>query len=286
MVSRVMPDHRAEPIKAIRLAPVLFPTLHVHCCKALTQGAEADGLEQAIIHARAQAFAPYLGLCVGGIAQDRAAPSSRPLLFGAYRRRQLVAVHVGHVAIEHQHVEVACTPGHQAFATVRGRGVLQPEVTELLCHQLQVGRVIIDHQYVEVGVRCLQTLDCRCRSHCRISLLQRHLHPDLGAQAFQALDAEVGAHHFAECTANGKAQARTGACPLTVRVRLNERIEQPLYVVRVDTDAAVTHLHVQQRAGAVCVLYKPGVDAYLAVLGELDGIAHQIGQHLLEAQGV
>ncbi len=73
---------------------------------------------------------------------------------------------------------------------------------------------------------------------------------------------------------------------LAVRVGLDERVEQALQVVGVDADATVAHLQLQYGGCTGTVIQQADADAHLTMLGELDGIAHQVGQHLLEAQRV
>ncbi|MNC22673.1 hypothetical protein D3C75_706800 [compost metagenome] len=71
-----------------------------------------------------------------------------------------------------------------------------------------------------------------------------------------------------------------------MRVGLDERVEQALQVVGVDTDATVAHFQLQHGGGSAAVVHQADADAHLPMLGELDGVAHQVGQDLLETQGV
>ena len=69
-------------------------------------------------------------------------------------------------------------------------------------------------------------------------------------------------------------------------VGLGKRFEQALLIVPADPDAGVLdhqfHLDLLWLAGGLDI----HPDLHFALLGELDGIAHQVRQDLFEAQGV
>src|ERR1041384_8034248 len=90
-------------------------------------------------------------------------------------------------------------------------------------------------------------------------------------------------------------QSQPGALllPAIRRVHLLELGENPLLVLRLDTDAGVGHGHFQTLArerelrsrGRICirvVLHRGGHDHLPAVRGELDGVAEQVVHDLLE----
>ncbi|MNE21101.1 hypothetical protein D3C80_1142500 [compost metagenome] len=161
MVVRVVADDCGQAIQVIQFsAPGLF-LAGFDAGQTLAQRAQADGFEQAIVHARAEAFTPDLRLRIGGVAEDDAACSPVLALFCPHGGGHLVAVHVGHVAIDHQHVEAAVSPGLQTLAAVLGTGLVQAKVTQLLRHQLQVGRMIVDHQHVQSRIRRFDVVDHR-----------------------------------------------------------------------------------------------------------------------------
>lgn len=108
----------------------------------------------------------------------------------------------------------------------------------------------------------------------------------MGADTLQALEEQGRAHHLGEAAADGQAQAGAGKGSLAVRVGLGEGGEQALPVIVVDANAAVAYLQHQGRPGFGARLGDAGLDAHVAVLGELDRIADQVGQDLLESQGV
>ncbi len=146
--------------------------------------------------------------------------------------------------------------------------------------------MVVDHQYVQPRVRHIEVLDERRWGWGGVNPLQRHLQAHLGANIFQALDGQAAAHHFAQAAADGQAQAGTGTGALAVRVGLDERIEQALQVVGMDADATVAHFQFQHCGRGVAVILQTDSNTDLAMLGELDGIAHQVGQHLFETQGI
>lgn len=66
---------------------------------------------------------------------------------------------------------------------------------------------------------------------------------------------------------------------------LDERLEQARLVRRSDTDTGILHVHPDDRPPLVQAPFLE-TDRHLSPLGELDRIAHQVGEHLLEAQGI
>ncbi len=285
-VVRVLADHCGQAVQVVQLAPRFVLAVRAYAGQALAERAQADRLEQAVVHAGAQALAAYLRLCVGGVAENGAARPPAMAFLGAYGGGQLVAVHVRHVAVEHQHIEVARPPGGQAFATVAGAGVLQPQVAKLLCHQLQVGWMVVDHQHVQPWVGHIEVLYLPGRLRRSVNPLQWHLQSHLGADILQALDGQAAAHHFAQVATDGQAQPGTRTGALAMRVGLDERVEQALQVICVDADAAVAYFQLQHGRGGGAVVHQADADAHLAMLGKLDGVAYQVGKDLLEAQGV
>ncbi|MNP34480.1 hypothetical protein D3C76_1277690 [compost metagenome] len=96
--------------------------------QALAECAQADGFEQAVVHADAQAFLPDFWLSIGGVAENHTAWALAAALFGANGGGELIAVHVRHVAIEDQYIEQPFTPFVEAFAAVTGSGLAEAQV--------------------------------------------------------------------------------------------------------------------------------------------------------------
>ncbi|MNO91254.1 hypothetical protein D3C76_827940 [compost metagenome] len=110
---------------------------------------QADGFEQAVIHARSDATVTLVRLGVGGEAQYPAGGTAVLLLVGPNGPGQLVAVHDRHIAIGNHHIERLCQPGLQTQCAVLGLADPMAEIAQLLFQQHEVGRVVVYHQDVQ-----------------------------------------------------------------------------------------------------------------------------------------
>ncbi|MNL02081.1 hypothetical protein D3C87_1225760 [compost metagenome] len=106
-----------------------------------------------------------------------------------------------------------------------------------------------------------------------------------GATPQIAVELQLPAHHFAQRAADHQSQPGTLTARLRVVPGLLERAEQSPLVKGADADAAVLDTHTDREAFRRHRLDRQ-FQADLPLVGELDGIAQQIGQHLLEASGV
>ncbi|MNY06566.1 hypothetical protein D3C86_1393280 [compost metagenome] len=98
----------------------------------LAQYSQAGGLEQAIIHAGAQATFTFLGLRIGRVAQDGAGFHSASLFMVPDGPGQVIAIHQWHAAVDNDHIEAAIAPEIQAFLAILRGGVRQLQVVQLL----------------------------------------------------------------------------------------------------------------------------------------------------------
>ncbi|MNM69013.1 hypothetical protein D3C81_805940 [compost metagenome] len=106
----------------------------------------------------------------------------------------------------------------------------------------------------------------------------------LGAHAFDTVQAQRALHQFGQRAADHQPQAGALACPRAVG--MSEGVEQPGLVFGADTNAAVAHAQLDLQV-AVAVGQRQGqAGMHFTALGELDGVADQVGEHLLESQGV
>ena len=105
-----------------------------------------------------------------------------------------------------------------------------------------------------------------------------------GANALDALKAQGAAHQFGQGTADDQPQA----CPLTGpwAIDLNEGTEQPGLVGGADADAGVAHIQLDSQNAVAGNFGQQQTCLHFTTVGELDGVADQVGQNLLEAQWV
>ncbi len=114
---------------------------------------------------------------------------------------------------------------------------------------------------------------------------QAQADPEFRAFARRALDADFAAHLFDQSLGNH--QTQTGASGLARQrvVSLTEGLEQRPYVLARQADAGVLNADAQLHAVLVLFLkHGPGDDGAFA--GELDRVADQVGEDLLQAQRV
>ena len=99
-----------------------------------------------------------------------------------------------------------------------------------------------------------------------------------------AFDPDAPAHHLHEALADGKPEARASETPRHGSIGLGEGLEETLQAGRRDADAGVSHGKLQ--AGFAVLRQGAKTDLNFAALGELDGVAGQIEQDLLQSHPV
>ncbi|MND72081.1 hypothetical protein D3C80_636240 [compost metagenome] len=114
--------------------------------------------------------------------------------------------------------------------------------------------------------------------------MQQYLH--LSADTRLAAQLQAAAHHLAEIAADDQTQPCAPPGRLSGVVDLGEGLEQPVLILFADPDATVVNLHPHLHTIWLHCRVQVDNDPDLALLGKLDGIADQVGQHLLEAQRV
>ncbi|MNV18201.1 hypothetical protein D3C71_1090170 [compost metagenome] len=101
----------------------------------------------------------------------------------------------------------------------------------------------------------------------------------------RAVDADLTAHLFDQALGNHQAQASTAGLPRQRVVGLAEGLEQGAHVLVGQTDAGVLDADAQLHAVFV-LFFEHGAGDDGAFAGELDRVAHQVRQNLLEPQRV
>ncbi|MNZ61527.1 hypothetical protein D3C78_796260 [compost metagenome] len=113
-------------------------------------------------------------------------------------------------------------------------------------------------------------------------LRQAEADPEFGAFAGVAFDADLAAHVLDQALGDHQPEPGAAGLPRQRVVGLGEGLEQPAHVGVAQADAGVLDADAQLRVLVVFVL-DHGAHGDAAFVGELDGIAHQVGQHLLQA---
>ena len=119
----------------------------------------------------------------------------------------------------------------------------------------------------------------------RQALAQPGGEPEAAADAGGAAGAGLAAHQLGELAGDGQPEPGAAVLAGGRAVHLLEGRKQPRQLLGGDADAGVFDLEVDPHAVERFVL-GPDADAHAAVLGELDGVAGEVEQGLLEAQRV
>ena len=115
------------------------------------------------------------------------------------------------------------------------------------------------------------------RPHGRHGKIQ--LAPENGALARLALHPDLAAHHQDKLADNGQPQAGAAILSGGGAVGLGKALEQVFLLFRGNADAGITHFNAQHHPGSKGG-QTPHPNPHLALMGELDGVGHEIGQHL------
>ena len=213
----------------------------------------------------------------GRQGDDGHARAPRGLLLRPDGARGGQAIDLGHLQVhEHQVEGAAGAQLHGLPAAVRG-GDLVGAARQRQLQQLQVGGHIVHRQDAQ-GRQLLR--GGQFQGLRRLARRQGQAHGKLRALPGRALHADAPLHQLHELARNGRTQARAAEAARGRGVGLGEGVEDALQLLRIHADAGVLHVQVQL-ARAVAHAQQD-----LATLGELDGVAQQVDQHLLHAQRV
>ena len=163
-----------------------------------------------------------------------------------------------HLQVHQDDVERLCLPQLQGLQTIAGRYHL---VAMALHHYLQQFQVL----WHIVGSQNVQ---------------RRQLHMELRALTFTAADADCAAHQLHQLARDGGAQARTTKAARGGRISLCKRVKNTFELVLRNANARVLDGQVQ---AALLIVH---AQLHMAAFGELDGIAHQIDENLLNTQRI
>ena len=200
-------------------------------------------------------------------------------------RQQAEAILFRHHHVGQQHVEGGVDhlslleQGHR-LADVLRQGYLAVPGGQLMRQDLQIGGVVIDHQHLEL----IKLARARRQA---VTLLQRQGQgeEELAAAVAIAMQLDVPLHHLYQALGDGQPQAGAAEAPRSGAVCLTEGLKQFVLPLRRDADAGILD---REAAGHLLLILSQQLDAdhHLTAFGELDGVAHQVGQHLAEPLAV
>ncbi len=198
-------------------------------------------------------------------------------------RRQ--AAHVGHVPVGQHHVvglaRFALGPvaGQGGRAGVGLVGLPAPSPDQL-ADQFPAGAVVVRHQHAQWSQRGCAARPALLRQH-----LERQREPEARALPGHAADVDLPAHQFDQALADDQPQAGAAEAARDADVALGKGREQLALLLGRDADARVAHFEAQTGRLALA-LRQRHAHHHLALGRELDGVAGQVDQHLLQPQGV
>ena len=112
--------------------------------------------------------------------------------------------------------------------------------------------------------------------------LEVEFEPEDRALAGHAGHPDTSAHEFDDALGDGEPQARAAAAASTAAIHLGKWLEEPGDVFGADAGAGVLHLEAQP--GAACYGFEAlHTELDAALVGELDGVADQVHEHLAQA---
>ncbi|KFB69802.1 MAG: hypothetical protein CAPSK01_000515 [Candidatus Accumulibacter vicinus] len=197
--------------------------------------------------------------------------------------RRFAPVHAGHAHVHQDQLRLPAMPLVDGLLTVAGLGQLETQWFQQAQQQAAVIDVVIHHQNATGGLTGFQTeyrqvLGRGLRGRlCRV--LNRNLETERATHAQCTFGMDRAAQELDELAADGQAQAGALGCPLSGR-RLHERNEDPLELVGGDARAGIAYREAQSHGDGRLARHDGDRQADATLLGELEGVAEQVDQHL------
>ena len=249
-------------------------------------------LGQEVVHAGLPGALARLGEGVGRQRDHRHARVR--LRHPADLARRLQPVHRRHMHVHQHQVEAGGLQALQRLGPVAGQADPVPEALEQNLHVLAVDRMVVGDQHTQLAAgrhragrrqRHRRRLGRLLRGDLgRVERTQRQQHAELAALPRLADDLDVAAHHPHQLARDLQPQPGAAEAPADAVVALAEALEQALQRLLVHADAGVDDADARQRRPGGAVLRRHRVDQqpHAAAVGELDRVADQVEQHLLE----
>ena len=220
---------------------------------------------------------------------------------GAQLPRRFVAIHDGHLHIEQDGVEVsALSHGRvhpvEGLHAVRGFFGVDARALHQEAQDAVVVGAVVDAEDARAAQRRMWIGEAAAglRGASRRGWAQRQLiagaeigaHGEGGAFAHRRLDGDVAAQEPREGARDGEAQARAAVLAVAVGVRLAERQEERRHSIGWDADARVAHRDEQGAACGRFWRFDADDDVDAAAFGELERVADEVEEDLLETRGI
>ena len=230
-----------------------------------------------------------LGHDARGKGDDRQ-PGERRV--GANNPSGLQAVHHRHLDVHQRHIDRVRPrlENLQRLLAVARQGGQRALLPQRPLHQQPVERAVIDHQHPQTGQPGPLIRRRLVAAGSRGGLPvprpdERNLEPEGAALAHPALDADGAAHQLDQTAGNDQAQSGAAIAAGAALVGLREGAEQAAYCYRINADTGIPDLEPQPRP-LTGIADPQQADRHLALFGELERVADQIGQDLLQPQGI
>ncbi len=198
-------------------------------------------------------------------------------------------VHHRHLHVHEHHIESGLThvgqQVHRGLAIGRGTHPGPLALQQLGSHfPVQFAVVHQQHRNARQGQLVLPVplQFCPQRCACGVGQGQRELYPETAALPRCAFQCGRTFHGFGQLLHYGQAQPRTPVAARGGRIGLAEGLEQTLLGAGCYAYAGVAHLE-QQLEQLVAPQQLAGAHLHPPLGGELDGVAHQVGQNLADA---
>ena len=210
----------------------------------------------------------------------------------------LPAVQARHLPVDENGIEggTVFLQTDQGRRAAVGQGHLPAQPSGHASHQVARERVVVDHQHAQGdGLAQAQRRPFATALFAAVFIAmfvavfipdrQLDLEVEAAAAALRAVQPQPAAHQAHQALADRQAQPGAAEAARGRGLGLREAAEDALLILGRDADARIAHRHLQRhRFGAT--LHHLHRDHHLALRGELDRVAAQIDQHLLQAQRV
>src|SRR5476649_1606039 len=243
-----------------------------------------DRFGQKIVHAGGQIAAAILLAGVGGQRDDHqllVAHRRFVRAAGADQPRGAGAVHFRHAAVHQDQVIAGLRAGLHRQQAVGHDVDLVSQVLQHHADDDLVGREVFRAQHLQLmAVRFARHLRHQLRRH---AVGQRQLEREGAADAGRADDVDGAAHQLDQLAADRQSQTGAAVAPRGGGVGLLEFLEQARDRIGGDADAGVADAEADQVIALPARPLQP-LDAQgdVAALGELEGVADQVDQHLAQ----